>query len=189
MSAELAMLMQRYCEGDRRAFERLYELVAPKLLRYLIRLAGDVSTAEDLLQLSFLKVHKARTSYIEGAEPLPWMYTIAHRTFLDETRRRKRTRVVDVAGEVPEQSASIDGRPTLDHKQPADSDKLSETMAALQALPTSQRQAVILTKLDGKSMQEAAQIAGTTTGAMKVRAHRGYSALRQSLGATKASNS
>lgn len=186
MSAELSMLMKRYCDGDRRAFETLYELVAPKLLRYLIRLAGDVSTAEDLLQLSFLKVHKARSSYIEGAQPLPWMYTIAHRTFLDETRRRKRSRMVDVAGEVPEQSASIDGRPTAEQKEPADSEKLSETMAALQALPPSQRQAVVLTKLDGKSMQEAAQIAGTTTGAMKVRAHRGYAALRKSLGAAKA---
>ncbi len=189
MSADLSMLMKRYCDGDRRAFDELYGLVAPKLLRYLIRLAGDVSTAEDLLQLSFLKVHKARSSYIEGAKPLPWMYTIAHRTFLDETRRRKRSRMVDVAGDVPEQSASLDGRPALDQKPPTDSEKLSETMAALQSLPPTQRQAVVLTKLDGKTMQEAAQIAGTTIGAMKVRAHRGYAALRKNLAATKATRS
>jgi RNA polymerase sigma-70 factor (ECF subfamily) len=184
MSAELSMLMKSYCDGDRRSFDKLYELVAPKLLRYLIRLAGDVSTAEDLLQLSFLKVHKARDSYIEGAQPLPWMYTIAHRTFLDETRRRKRSRMVDVAGDVPEQSASLDGRPSADQKPPTDTEKLSKTMAALQSLPPSQRQAVVLTKLDGKTMQEAAQIAGTTIGAMKVRAHRGYAALRKTLAAT-----
>ena len=186
MSAELSTLMKQYCDGDARTFDMLYQLVAPKLLRYLIRLAGDVSTAEDLLQLSLLKVHKARSSYIEGAQPLPWMYTIAHRTFLDETRRRKRSRMVDVQGEVPEQSATLDGRPAAQQKAPADSEKLSETMAALQALPPAQRQAVVLTKLDGKTMQEAAQIAGTTIGAMKVRAHRGYAALRKSLSATKA---
>jgi RNA polymerase sigma-70 factor (ECF subfamily) len=181
--------MKRYCDGDARSFDSLYEQVAPKLLRYLIRLSGDVSTAEDLLQLSFLKVHKARDSYIEGAQPLPWMYTIAHRTFLDETRRRKRSRMVDVAGEVPEQSASLDGRPSAAQEVPADSEKLSETMAALQCLPPAQRQAVVLTKLDGKTMQEAAQIAGTTIGAMKVRAHRGYAALRKNLSATKAQRS
>ena len=173
--------MKRYCDGDRSAFSALYELTSPKLLRYLVRLSGDVSTAEDLLQLSFLKVHRARSSYIEGAQPLPWMYTIAHRTFLDEARRRKRTRVVDVAGEVPEQAAHFDGRLESEAATPIDSEKLDKTMAALQALPASQRQAVVLTKLDGKSMQEAAQIAGTTTGAMKVRAHRGYAALRKNL--------
>jgi DNA-directed RNA polymerase specialized sigma24 family protein len=40
----------------------------------------------------------------------------------------------------------------------------------------------VLTKLDGKSVAEAAAIAGTTVGAMKVRAHRGYEALRRALG-------
>lgn len=178
--------MKRYCDGDHRAFDALYALVAPKLLRYLIRLSGNLSTAEDLLQLSLLKVHKARSSYIEGAQPLPWMYTIAHRTFLDETRRRKRSRMVDVAGEVPEQSATLEGRSSEEEAPAPDTEKLNETMAALQALPPAQRQAVVLTKLDGKTMQEAAQIAGTTIGAMKVRAHRGYAALRKSLSASKA---
>ena len=185
MPADLSNLMKRYCEGDPRAFEELYAACAPKLLRYLVRLAGDVSTAEDLLQLSFLKVHKARASYIEGAQPLPWMYTICHRTFLDEARKRKRSKVVDVGGEVPEQSAAIDGR-LASHAETVDnSEKLTKTLQALQALPPSQRQAVVLTKLDGKSMREAADIAGTTIGAMKVRAHRGYAALRKTLEAVK----
>ncbi len=179
------MLMKRYCEGDRLAFNALYEKTAPQLLRYLVRLSGDRATAEDLLQLSYLKVHKARASYIEGAKPLPWMYTIAHRTFLDEARKRKRARMVDVGGDVPEESATIEGGREIDRKPPPDSEKLTETMAALQALPPSQRQAVVLTKLDGKTMQEAADIAGTTIGAMKVRAHRGYAALRKSLTSLK----
>ncbi len=181
MSAELSNLMKRYCGGDPHAFEELYAACAPKLLRYLIRLAGDRSTAEDLLQLSFLKVHRARGSYIEGAQPLPWMYTICHRTFLDEARKRKRSKLVDVGGDVPEQSADLAGR-LAEHSEPADNtEKLSKTLQALQALPPSQRQAVVLTKLDGKSMREAADIAGTTIGAMKVRAHRGYAALRKNL--------
>ena len=51
----------------------------------------------------------------------------------------------------------------------------------LAQLPVQQREAVVLTKLDGKSVAEAAEIAGTTVGAMKVRAHRGYEALRKLL--------
>tara|TARA_R110002096_G_scaffold423452_2_gene630620 strand:+ start:26530 stop:27090 length:561 start_codon:yes stop_codon:yes gene_type:complete len=185
MSADLSQLMKRYCEGDPRAFEELYAVCAPKLLRYLVRLSGEVSTAEDLLQLSFLKVHKARASYIEGAKPLPWMYTICHRTFLDEARKRKRSKVVDVGGDVPEQSAAIDGRRSIEVETPESSERLNQTLEALQSLPPSQRQAVVLTKLDGKSMKEAADIAGTSIGAMKVRAHRGYAALRKTLEGAK----
>lgn len=185
MSADLSNLMKRYCEGDPRAFEELYADCAPKLLRYLVRLSGDLSTAEDLLQLSFLKVHRARDSYISGAKPLPWMYTICHRTFLDEARKRKRSKLVDVGGDVPEQSAAIDGRPAETVETTDNSEQLSQTLEALQTLPPSQRQAVVLTKLDGKSMQEAADIAGTTIGAMKVRAHRGYAALRKTLAGAK----
>ena len=54
-------------------------------------------------------------------------------------------------------------------------------LAALAELPEAQRQAVMLTKLEGRSVAEAAAIAGTTPGAMKVRAHRGYEALRRLL--------
>ncbi len=182
MPADLSMLMKRYCEGDRRAFEELYAATAPALLRYLVRLSGQLSTAEDLLQQSFLKLHRARASYIEGAAPLPWMYTIAHRTFLDQARKNKRSKVVDVGGELPEQAADLQGKPHEGGDAHDNSEELHRTMEALQSLPPSQRQAVVLIKLDGKTMQEAAQIAGTSTGAMKVRAHRGYEALRKSLG-------
>ncbi|MCP4447872.1 MAG: RNA polymerase sigma factor [Myxococcales bacterium] len=185
MSADLSILMKRYCEGDPRAFEELYAACAPKLLRYLVRLCGEGSTAEDLLQLSFIKVHKARASYVEGAAPLPWMYTICHRTFLDEARKRKRSKVIDVGGDVPEQSAAIDGRPVAASEPSENGEKLTQTLEALQSLPPSQRQAVILTKLDGKTMKEAAYIAGTSIGAMKVRAHRGYAALRKTLAGAK----
>jgi RNA polymerase sigma-70 factor (ECF subfamily) len=54
-------------------------------------------------------------------------------------------------------------------------------LAALAQLPLLLREAVVLTKLEGKSVAEAASIAGTTVAAMKVRAHRGYKALRVAL--------
>jgi DNA-directed RNA polymerase specialized sigma24 family protein len=54
-------------------------------------------------------------------------------------------------------------------------------LLALQQLPEAQRTAVVLTKLSGKSISEAADIAGISVGAMKVRAHRGYEMLRKLL--------
>ena len=83
-------LMQRYCDGDAGAFRELYALLAPRLLGYLVRMARERALAEDLLQQTFLKVHRARAAYVRGADPVPWIYSIAHRTFLDEARRSRR---------------------------------------------------------------------------------------------------
>lgn len=183
MAAEDMELMIRYCDGDAAAFRQLYGRVAPKLRSYLVRVAREVALADDLLQQTFLKVHRARGAYVRGADPVPWMYAIAHRTFLDEMRRRKRARV-RVARDpdaMPERHADLDGREAEPGREVLPVELGAAAIAALDALPEKQRQAVILTKLEGRSVAEAASIAGTTPGAMKVRAHRGYVALRRAL--------
>src|SRR5688572_9516089 len=183
MSAELGQLMAQYCDGDAAAFRALYAMVAPRLHGYLLRMARDRALADDLLQLTFLKVHRARGAYIRGADPLPWLYAIAHRTFLDEARRTKRAVVAVAAEDLPEVAAGITGETDGQRDEPRGDPELARAaLAALATLPPQQREAVVLTKLDGKSVAEAAEIAGTTPGAMKVRAHRGYVALRKALG-------
>jgi RNA polymerase sigma-70 factor, ECF subfamily len=163
-------LMQRYCNGDAQAFRELHARVAPALRRYLMRLGSDRPLAEDLLQETFLKIHRARRAYVAGADPVPWMYAIAHRTFLDEMRARRRT---------PPRSGD---EPPADDDHDHDHDRRElarAARAALDTLPPQQRHAVILIKLEGRTLAEAAAIAGTTVGAMKLRAHRGYEALRK----------
>lgn len=176
--------MERYCDGDASAFRALYACVAPRLLGYLLKMARERAVAEDLLQLTFLKLHRARGAYVRGADPLPWIYSIAHRTFLDEARRVKRAVVrVGDGDDLPEQQADLRGETADRRDEPrADPELVQAALDALAELPAQQREAVVLTKLDGKSVAEAAEIAGTTTGAMKVRAHRGYEALRKILG-------
>lgn len=177
-------LMARYCDGDASAFRELYAAVAPRVLGYLVRMARERSLAEDLLQQTFLKVHRARAAYVRGADPVPWIYAIAHRSFLDEARRRSRAVVrVGDGDPIPDPPAGLDGQTDERRDEPrADPELLEAALAALAELPAPQREAVVLTKLDGKSVAEAAEIAGTTVGAMKVRAHRGYEALRRLLG-------
>src|SRR6185369_2600898 len=110
---EHARLMGRYCDGDAAAFHRLYQLLAPRVLAYLVSLIGDRAGAEDLVQQTFLKVHQSRGSYVRDANPVPWIYTIAHRTCLDELRKRKRAPVkLTSDGELPrEPQATITGEP------------------------------------------------------------------------------
>lgn len=179
--SEAITLMERHCDGDGRAFGELYRLLAPRLLAYLTSMIGDRATAEDLLQQSMLKVHRARASYVRGADPVPWVYAIARRTCLDELRRKQRARVrVSLGAEMPELEVGFDG--ALAGTAPStDQALLERSLEALATLPPAQRAAVVLTKLEGHSMAEAAVLVGTTTAALKVRAHRGYVALRALL--------
>jgi RNA polymerase sigma-70 factor (ECF subfamily) len=90
--ADPVTLMGRYCDGDRWAFEQIYAALAPRVLGYLMVLAKDRSTAEELLQQTFIELHGHRDVYVRGANPVPWLLSMAHRTFLDELRRRRRSR-------------------------------------------------------------------------------------------------
>jgi RNA polymerase sigma-70 factor, ECF subfamily len=175
-----AELMARYCDGDRAAFDALYATVAPRLLGFLVQLVGDRALAEDVMQETLLKLHEARALYVRGADPVPWIYTIARHTAFDELRRRQRARVrlvTDDARPPPEPRAELSGAPEAARREvdPAG----AEALAALDRLPEAQRQALLLTKVEGLSQSEAAARAGTTPGAIKLRAHRAYVALRK----------
>jgi RNA polymerase sigma-70 factor (ECF subfamily) len=183
MEDEAAALMGRYCDGDASAFRALYALAAPRLLAYLTCLTRDRALAEELLQQTFIKLHQARASYLRGANPIPWLYTIAHRTCLDELRRSKRSRVklTREGGALPEASATLQGG--AEGTEPEfDEETIALVLEAIEKLPEIHRVAVVLTKIQGKTSAEAAEILGTTPGAVKLRAHRGYVMLREMLG-------
>jgi RNA polymerase sigma-70 factor (ECF subfamily) len=184
-----AELMRDYCNGREGAFERLYEQVAPRLRSFLRGLVRDVSVADDLLQQTFLKVHTARGTYIEGADPVRWIYSIARHSCMDEMRRRRRAHVQLPRGAevLPELQAGLSGTAIgAEADEPYSACDRARVLEALQSLPEDQRAAVVLTKLGGKSVAEAAAIAGTTPGALKLRAHRAYGKLRTLLDAEDA---
>jgi RNA polymerase sigma-70 factor (ECF subfamily) len=180
---ELCDVMARYCGGEQAAFHILYARLAPKIMAYLWGMIGDRAAAQDLVQQTFLKVHEARSAYVRGANPIPWIYTIAHRTCLDEMRKRKRSRVrLSKDGELGVVAADISGAAEGTRPEAGGGEPAAAALAALDRLPENQRQALILTKVQGRSHAEAAMIAGTTPGAIKLRAHRAYVTLRQLLG-------
>lgn len=166
-------LMERYVGGSADAFSELYRRIAPGLMGYLLRLTRSRERAEDLLQITFSKIHRARESYIKGAPVLPWALAIARRSFLDERRAAKsRTEDLSPDGTLPEPLPVQEG-------PPADvSDALER---ALDRLPESYREAIQLTKVSGLTIAEAASVLGATETAVKLRVHRGYNLLRKEL--------
>ena len=173
VEASLEELMERYVDGDAAAFDQLYVRVAPKLLGYLLRLTRHRERAEDLLQTTFTKLHRARDSYLRGAPLLPWMLAIARRSFFDERRAAKsRTEDLSTDGTLPEPRQEEDAVPN---------DVAEALERALDAMPEAYREAIQLTKITGLSVAEAAEVLGTTPTAVKLRVHRGYNLLRAQL--------
>lgn len=172
-SVSIEELMVRYVEGSPDAFSELYRKISPNLMGYLLRLTRDRMRAEDLLQVTFAKIHRARQSYLRGAPVLPWVLAIARRSFLDERRAAKsRTEDLSPDGTLPEPRPELDGVPN---------DVSDALERALDRLPEAYREAIQLTKISGLSIQEAAGVLGTTETAVKLRVHRGYTQLRKEL--------
>jgi RNA polymerase sigma-70 factor (ECF subfamily) len=124
-----------------------------------------------------LNIHRARASFIPGAEVTPWAFAIARRLLVDSLRRGKRELLSD-DGEV---DPGVDRGPMADEVAQA-RELATRIERVLAKLPQSQRAAFELIKNEGLSVAEAAQVLGTTVAAVKLRAHRAYEALRGALG-------
>lgn len=177
--SELDRAMEQFLDGDIRGFDALYRGMAHRVRGLLRGLCGDPRLAEDLVQTTFLKVHAARDTFHRGAPVEPWVFAIARRTWLDQ-RRRTRRRPEDLSrdGVLPEhhEEHEAEGFARLDPEV------IANIQRGLDALPAAQREAVMLLKMQDLSVNEAAAVAGVTPSALKVRAHRGYEALRRAVG-------
>jgi RNA polymerase sigma-70 factor (ECF subfamily) len=176
--------MERYARGEDRAFSQLYDSLAPRLHRYLLRASRDPALAEDVLQQTMLRIHRARGRFIVGAEVMPWAFAIARRLLIDSARRdRNESRNVSLetgGHEASPVEAAADQRPA---DELIDSQRLARALEAeIERLPEIHRVAFKLLKKDGLSIREAAQVLGATPTAVKLRAHRAYVALRSALG-------
>ncbi|MCC6751706.1 MAG: RNA polymerase sigma factor [Deltaproteobacteria bacterium] len=173
--------MAAYAQGDRRAFEALFSRLGPRVHGFFLRRFGSPAVADDLMQLTFLKVHRARAEYRTGEPVRPWVFTIAARVRVDELRRRgrrpERTGVADLEPRIdPADPPQLDAATALEHAE-----KAAQVRAALEGLPESQRVVVHLHRYEGMTFDEIAKLLGTTEGAVKLRAFRAYEQLRKRL--------
>jgi RNA polymerase sigma-70 factor (ECF subfamily) len=169
--------MDRYAMGEDEAFEQVYDVLAPRIYGFLLRYTQDVSRAEDLLQQTFLNIHRARGRFILGASVAAWAFTIAGRLHKDEVRRMARCPETTREHENVAASA-LELRPDRLVEARLTESAVHETLARL---PDSQRLAFELVKYEGLSFAEVAEVLGTTVPAVKALTHRAYSALRTSL--------
>jgi RNA polymerase sigma-70 factor, ECF subfamily len=146
------------------AFRRHYQHV----YSYLRRRIRDPHRAEELTQDVFAAAAAGLPDAREGDPPvLAWLYTVARRRFVDETRRLKREKRVDL----PETRSSSDYGPFV----------ARALREALGALPGGQSQVIVLKLLRGLTFAEIGHEVGLTEAAAKMRFRRALEALREEL--------
>jgi RNA polymerase sigma-70 factor (ECF subfamily) len=181
-----AELMLRVKRGDEAAFRELVERYKQPVINVACRMLHDLSEAEDLAQNVFLQVYKSAPRYEVSAKFSTWIFTIVRNFCLNELRRRSRrpgeslefhSEDGDEPGtrQIEDVRAVEPGRAVL--REELD-EKIQE---ALDALPETQRLAVILCRQDELSYEEMAKVLGCSLAATKSLIHRGRETLKARL--------
>ena len=165
-----AVLMRGAQAGDQEMYRELLLDLGPLLGRFLSRWTSEPQDLDDLTQDTLIAVHRARHTF-DPARPLePWLFAIARHVAADHLRRRAARLAHELPVErLPEVAALDDGA------------AVRALEDALARLPPAQREAFELLKIEGLSVEAGAARAGTTPGALRVRAHRAYRALKAML--------
>lgn len=167
-------LFVAYVDGDAEAFTELFTRLAPQLLRLFRRDLWRPQDAEELVQETFLRAHRASADF-DPAKPLrPWLFTIALNLKREYIRRKARR---------PEAPLELDGRrdPSYESDAMDKRDAAKQVQKALDALPDDQREVIELHWLAEMPFSEVAHTVGASLSAVKVRAHRGYKRMRLAL--------
>jgi len=171
-------LMDLYKKGDMEAFGVLYSRYERRIYNFFLRFTGSPEDARDLLQITFLKVHSAREEYHKKFALSTWIFTIARNVLTDRFREDKvrgkgRTDPFDEGKEIPFGE---------DPEDILRKEELKEAIQnALKVLPPDQRLIILLSRYEDMSYEEIARILNTTTGAVKVKAHRACKVLKEYL--------
>lgn len=170
------VLMRNYQAGDPVAATTLIHLIGPALHRYFLADAASRAHADDLLQETWLRIHRVRHTYRSGEPVLPWFYAIARHVRIDHFRKVSRT--------TAREEKLTDASETT---MAASSDRaaMEELDALLAPLPANQREVLEMLKVAGMSLEEVARATSSTVGSVKQRVHRAYKRLRQHMGAVR----
>lgn len=151
--------------GDHFAHNELVKLYSKKVLNTCYRFLLDRQDAEDLSQEVFIEVFQSIGSFRGEANLATWIFRIAVSKSLDELKRRKRKKRITSLGailHIGDIAHWIAGGVRPD-KSIGEKENMDEIMQALNQLPDNQRVAFTLSKIDGYSNTEIADIMKTTT--------------------------
>jgi RNA polymerase sigma-70 factor (ECF subfamily) len=175
-------LIARVAKRDKLALEALYDKYAPAALGVAMRIVGERSLAEEIVQEAFWRVWKRAGTYNAGRGKFTaWLFGIVHNLTIDELRRRRShgdSISIALEDETVEEMADL--------RQDVAESALkqvtgADVRAALMVLPESQRSVIELAFFEGFSHQEIADKLGEPVGTIHTRARLALQKLREKL--------
>ncbi len=173
----LIAVVDRVAAGDRAAFDDLYRATSAKLYGIILRVVGNRSAADEILQEVYVKIWQRAGEFDRSkASPITWMATIARNRAIDEIRRARPqagaelVEAEDVAAELVD---PLGGRER--------SEALRALLACLQILPEERRQILLLAYCRGMSRDALAQRFGKPVPTIKTWLFRGLAQLKTCL--------
>jgi RNA polymerase sigma-70 factor (ECF subfamily) len=166
-----AAWMARAQGGDREAYTKLMDELADVVESFLHARFGGARASdflEDCVQEALLTVHRVRHTWDRHLPFRPWLFAIVRHKVIDLLRREAVRRTESAPAEEPV-------APAHDPSLRLDGARL------LAALAPPYREALVLTKLEGCSLEEAAARAGISASAMKTRVHRAIQLAQKQL--------
>jgi len=152
------------------ALDDLYRRHVGDVYRYTYAVLGNHADAEDVTQTTFVNALRALERGEQPREPSHWLLAIAHNLVRQRWRQAAaRPTMVELVQDVPDD-------------EPGDDDvQLDELVRALQRIPTSQREALVMRELEGRSYKEIAELLGLTTTALETLLFRARRSLAEEL--------
>lgn len=173
--------MRRLREGDREAFDVVYDAYRSRLFGFLARLCGRRDAAEDLLQETWIRLARTAHRLDPDTRLGPWLFTVARNLYLSH----RRWAVLDL-DRLTELSlwpgGSIPSPSPFEHAAGSELERRLE--AALASLPVVYREVLLLVGVDGMSPAEAAEVLALRPDALRQRLARARGMMRQRLEST-----
>jgi RNA polymerase sigma-70 factor (ECF subfamily) len=175
-----AQLVRRIAARDLQAMSVFYDQTATPLFSVALRILGDASEAEEVIQDAFVQIWEKAPTFdpLLGAA-FNWAMSITRHRAIDRLRsRQRRARLADQLQEFGEADPPRTAAPDQDAQG---ADDASSVRSALSRLPTDQRQAIEMAFFGGLTHPEIAEALGEPLGTVKARIRRGLLKLRESL--------
>ncbi len=174
------LLVERARAGELGAFNQLVEAYQDLLFALVVRMVPDPDQASDAVQEAFFSAYRNLNSY-RGPSFRGWLTRIAVNAAMDLQRQKKR-RPVSPYPELEDDSWQPPAGPESDPERLAVGAERGRVLgAALAAITTDQRAAIVLFDVEGYDYAEIAEMTGVSLGTVKSRIHRGRLALRELL--------
>ena len=164
-------------EDDGNFFKRVYTSCSPILLRVVHKITGDMETAEEICQDAFIKYYERLESIPDEKQALYWLIRVGKNLALNHEKRKGRERRAFERVYFEPRKPQESGEMALLKEESSEA-----VRRALERLPDTLREVIILKEYGELSYKEIGEILGITEGNVKVRAYRARERLLKALG-------